>query len=60
MNTNADLSSVNKIPGSFDTLSKESPKFTGSEEEKNWLDKALKISKPLKKGLDSKREYLIK
>src|SRR5271163_2807840 len=51
MNTNADLSSVNKIPGSFDTLSKESPKYTGSEEEKNWLDKALQDIKNPEKGV---------
>ena len=51
MNTNADLSSVNKIPGSFDTLSKESPKFTGTEEEKNWMDKALEDIKNPEKGI---------
>ena len=51
MNTNADLSSVNKIPGSFDTLSKESPRFTGTEEEKNWLDKAIQDIKNPEKGV---------
>ena len=41
MNTTTDLPRVNKILGSFETVSEESPKFRGSEEEKNWIGKAL-------------------
>ena len=51
MNTNADLPSVNKIHGSFDTVSEESPKFIGSEEEKNWMGKALEDIKNPEKGI---------
>ena len=51
MNTNADLLSVNIIHGSFSSASEESPKFLGSEDEKNWIGKALEDIKNPEKGI---------
>ena len=51
MNINVVSPSVHNIHGNFETVSEESHKFVGSEEEKNWIDKALEDIKNSDKGI---------
>ena len=54
INTNTGLPSVNTIQGSFETVYLEKHKFTGSEEEKNWIGKAIEDIKMAEKGIKLK------
>ena len=46
-----DLTSVNNIHGTFKTVSEESLKFSGSDEETNWMSKAIADIKNPEKGI---------
>ena len=51
MNTNIDFLGVNTILGSFFTASEDSHEFICSEEEKNWMGRALETIKNPEKGI---------
>ena len=55
MNINIVLPSVNNIHSSFEAASEESSKFSGSEEETNWMGKALEDVKNAEKGIRLER-----